>query len=41
MEKKHERFEMIEIHSMRVGIEVGGTGWGADFFYGELKSNLF
>ena len=28
MEKKHERFEMIEIHSMRVGIEVGGTGWG-------------
>lgn len=28
MEKKHEKFEMIKTRSRRVGIEVGGTGWG-------------
>lgn len=40
MEKRHERFEMIEIHAMRVGVEVGGEGWGQ--IYGEqLKSILF
>lgn len=40
MEKRHERFEMIEINAMRVGVEVGGKGWGQ--IYGEqLKSILF
>lgn len=40
MEKRHERFEMIGKYVMRVGVEVGGVGWG-QIFGEQLKSILF